>query len=148
MTSSAKYKNSEAGTRLSKRALLALLTTAAVLAVAGVLFIFDPAQGGFYPSCMFHNLTGLNCPGCGSLRALHHLTHGEILVAFRSNPLLMTLLPLFAFIGVRWLQHGRGPFENDSIFLRPATAWTLLAATLVFTVLRNLPGPAFAWMSP
>jgi hypothetical protein len=133
---------------MSKRTLITALTFAALLAVATVFFLFDPAQGGFYPSCMFHNLTGLDCPGCGSLRALHHLTHGNIVAAFHSNPLLIVLLPLVAFLGIRWFKRGRGAFGNDPIFLRPATAWTLLAVTLAFTVLRNLPWPAFAWMSP
>jgi ABC-type transport system involved in cytochrome c biogenesis permease subunit len=133
---------------MSKSNLLAVLVTIAMVAAAGVFFFFDPAQGGFYPSCMFHNLTGLNCPGCGSLRALHHLTHGELLAAFRSNPLLITLLPLFAFIGARWLKRGRVTFANDLILLRPAVAWTLLVITIAFAVLRNLPWPAFAWMSP
>jgi len=133
---------------MSKRHLLAVLIAAALLAVAGVFYVFDPAQGGFYPACLFHSLTGLNCPGCGSLRALHHLTHGEIVAAFRSNPLLIGLLPVIAFLGVRWLRRGRGSFVNDPAIFRPAIAWTLLAVTLAFAVLRNLPGPAFAWMSP
>jgi hypothetical protein len=143
-----KWTNFEAGSRVTKRPVLAALSITALLVVAVVFFVFDPAQGGFYPSCMFHRLTGLNCPGCGSLRALHHLTHGEIVTAFRCNPLLIVLLPLIAFIGVRCLRRGRGTFENDPILLRPATAWTLLAVTLAFAVLRNLPWPAFAWMSP
>jgi len=133
---------------MSKRDLLVVLVGAAFLAVAGVFFFFDPAQGGFYPSCLFHQLTGLNCPGCGSLRALHHLTHGEFLAAFRSNPLLIVLLLLIALLGVRWLKRGRGTLVNDPILSRPATAWALLAVTLAFAVLRNLPWPAFAWMSP
>ena len=148
MKSSVKWTSSEAASRVTKRTLIASLTLAASLAVLAVFFVFDPAQGGFFPTCLFHQLTGLNCPGCGGLRALHHLTHGEIAAAFHCNPLLMVLLPLIALIGVRWFWRGQGAFGNAPMLLRPATAWTLLAVTIVFTVLRNLPGPAFAWMSP
>jgi hypothetical protein len=133
---------------MPKRHLIALLIAAAFFVVMVVFYFFDPAKGGLYPPCMFHQYTGLNCPGCGSLRALHHLSHGELAAAFRCNPLFMALLPLFAFIGFRWWKRGRGAFGNDPILLRPATAWTLLAVTLAFTILRNLPWPAFVWMSP
>jgi len=133
---------------MSKRTLIAALGAAALLVVALVFYCFDPAQGGFYPPCMFHSLTGLNCPGCGGLRALHHLTHGEIGAAFHSNPLLVTLLPVVLILALRWLQRGRAASGSEPVFLRPAIAWTLLAVTVVFTVLRNLPWPAFAWMSP
>ena len=40
----------------------------AVLASGAVLFFFNPSQYGFYPVCLFHELTGLNCPGCGGRR--------------------------------------------------------------------------------
>lgn len=131
---------------MSQRRLIGLLAAFLLLAAAAIFFLFDPAQNGWYPRCQFHRLTGLNCPGCGSLRALHHLTHGEIGAAFRCNPLLIGLLPLLAFVGVRWLRHGRKAF--DTVLLRPVAVWTLLGATVAFGVLRNLPGPAFAWMSP
>jgi hypothetical protein len=147
MKSSGKWKNFESEWVMQKRPAIVALTAVTLLTLAVVFFFFDPAQGGFYPSCMFHRLTGLNCPGCGALRALHHLVHGDFGEAFHCNPLLMVLLPFGAFSGLRWLQRGRGALENDS-FLRPITAYTLLAVTIAFTVLRNLPGPTFAWMSP
>lgn len=148
MKSPVKLSNSEGSPRAPVRNRLIFLGAAAFLAIAVVFFVFDPARGGFFPRCMFHQYTGLNCPGCGSLRALHHLTHGEFLTAFRCNPLLMVLLPLIALIGMRWFKRGRGAFGDDPVFLRPATAWILVGVTLVFTILRNLPWPAFAWMSP
>jgi len=131
---------------MSQRRPMLILTAVALLAAALVLFFFDPAQGGFYPRCQFHKLTGLNCPGCGSLRSLHHLTHGEFRAAFQSNPLLMMLLPWLAFLAARWVWHGNRAFE--SVFFRPAAVWTLVGVTVAFAVLRNLPWPAFAWMSP
>lgn len=123
-----------------------MLTVAALLVGTLVFFFFDPAQGGWYPRCQFHKLTGLNCAGCGSLRALHHLTHGEFGAAFQSNPLLMLLLPCLAFWGARWAWTGNKAFA--SFLFRPAAVWTLLGVTLAFSILRNLPWPAFAWMSP
>src|SRR5690242_18001165 len=61
-----------------------------------VLYRFNPAQYGFYPRCALYETTGLLCPGCGCLRALHQLLHGNVVQAFRFNALLVLSLPLFA----------------------------------------------------
>jgi hypothetical protein len=127
---------------------IVILLTAAVLGVAALFFFFDPRQGGLYPICLFHKFTGLECPGCGSLRALHELTHGNFLAAFHCNPLLITLLPMMGYLGIRWLKGGRSRIASDVQLTGPAVAWTMLAVTVTFGVLRNLPWPAFAWMSP
>src|ERR1035438_1340940 len=58
-----------------------------------VLFCFDPRQYHFYPICLFHQTTGLLCPGCGALRAMHQLLHGHLAVAFQFNPMLIVSLP-------------------------------------------------------
>ncbi len=60
---------------------------AAAGAAALVLFCFDPARCAVYPVCTFHQLTGLDCPGCGSLRAMHQLLHGHFLSALHFNAL-------------------------------------------------------------
>ena len=96
----------------------------AVLAALALLYFFPPAQYGFYPQCMFFNLTGLSCPGCGSLRSVHHLLHGEVATAFRFNPLLFMLVP--ALILFRRHLH------------KPAWLWSLVGVVLAFTVARNL----------
>ncbi len=78
---------------------------AAVLACAGVagiavLFFFDPATAGFYPPCLFKTVFGAPCPGCGSLRAMHQLLHGNVAAAWTLNPTLMLAGPLAAAIGL------------------------------------------------
>ncbi|NLZ47488.1 MAG: DUF2752 domain-containing protein [Clostridiales bacterium] len=44
--------------------------------------------------CLFYNITGVPCPGCGMTRAFLHLFKGNILQAFKYNP----LFPLVIFI--------------------------------------------------
>ena len=65
-------------------------TMSLVALAAGVLFCFDPNRYPFYPLCFFHRATGLLCPGCGSLRALHQLLHGNLATAFHFNALLVS----------------------------------------------------------
>ncbi|MGA1236046.1 MAG: DUF2752 domain-containing protein [Limisphaerales bacterium] len=67
-----------------------------MLLVLGILYAFPPGDYGFYPQCGLHAWTGLHCPGCGSLRAVHHLTHGRVLAAAGSNALLVFGLGAFA----------------------------------------------------
>jgi hypothetical protein len=135
-------------TRQSKRTVAIIGLGAASLLVIAVLFRFDPSGSPIYPVCLFHQFTGLNCPGCGSLRALHHLTHGEFAAAFHSNPLLMVALPMLVLALIRRQigQHDARP--GPSIYARPATALAICAIVILFGVLRNVPAPAFAWMSP
>ena len=52
-------------------AFAAIVLGAAVLGAGAVVFFFNPSTHGFYPVCLFHELTGLNCPGCGGTRAVY-----------------------------------------------------------------------------
>lgn len=38
--------------------------------------------------CIFHNLTGLYCPGCGGTRATLSLLQGHVLVSFLYHPIV------------------------------------------------------------
>ncbi len=129
--------------RSAALALAALLGTAAGL----VLFWFDPRQYHFYPICFFHETTGLLCPGCGALRALHQLLHGHLVAAFRFNPVLVASLPLFGWLGARYCLR-KGANQPASLSPRPLWLWLILTTVLVISVLRNLPGPLFAMLRP
>jgi hypothetical protein len=109
------------------------------MAAAVVFYLFDPETAGFYPVCAIYRMTGLQCPGCGSLRALHQLTHGNIAAAWRFNPLLVALLPAAAWLGlreaVRWTFGWRWP----GIINRPLFGWAVVAVAIIFGIVRNLP---------
>ena len=126
-----------------------VLALCVLLAAVGglLLFCFDPRQYHFYPVCFFHKTTGLLCPGCGALRGMHQLLHGNLAAAFHFNPMLVASLPFLAWFGVRFaLQTAlRQPL---SVGLRPSWLWLILAVVLVVSVLRNLPGTPFAMLRP
>jgi hypothetical protein len=95
--------------------------------------------------CPFHAITGLDCPGCGSTRALGALTRFDLAAAFDQN----VLVPLAAvFVVVAWatwtwavwhgrtradLIRGRGPVIGVGLVL------------VGFAVVRNLP--AGGWLA-
>lgn len=130
----------------ARRAWLALGLVAAVAGVA-VLFAFNPAESRFYPLCYLHLTTGLLCPGCGGLRAMHQLLHGHLAEAFRFNPLLVLALPVAVGLAARAaLRRWRG--QPAASHIHPAWLWIGVAAVSLFGILRNLPYPALAWMAP
>ena len=106
-----------------------------------LLYFFPPAETRFYPRCIFHAVTGLECPGCGSLRAAHSVLHGDFAMAFRLNPLLFVLLPL---AGLTWVI-----YRPAGLSAVPAKwIWTLLGVIIAFGVLRNLPLTPFSYFNP
>jgi hypothetical protein len=116
------------------------------MAAVLVLFFFDPEHTPLYPGCAFHRLTGLDCPGCGSLRALHALLHGHPVLAVHDNLLLVISLPVFAWLGFRCARNWiRGVPAHSP---RPVWLWLYLGAWLVFGILRNLPFQPFASFAP
>jgi hypothetical protein len=117
----------------------------AVLGSGAVLFFFDPAQHGFYPVCLFHSLTGWNCPGCGATRAAYQLLHGHLLRALHDNALFVLTLTALAERGA-WMIRQKVRNQPAAFAVSPMMLWALLITVLAFTVLRNLP--AFAWLSP
>lgn len=125
----------------------AVLILSLSLLAAVVLFQFDPTRSHFYPVCYFHQTTGLLCPGCGSLRALHQLLHGHLATAFHYNALLVCALPLLGWFGLRFVIR-RISGERAPFGFRPVWVWSGLVAALAFGILRNLPYPQFAWMAP
>jgi hypothetical protein len=128
-----------------KLALTGALALAAGLCL--VLFLFDPGQFRFYPRCILYQTTGLLCPGCGSLRALHHLLHGQVLAALHFNALLVAGTPVAAWLAARsFLRSSHGQAHSPGF--HPAWLWAALAVVLLFGVLRNLPFAQAAWLAP
>lgn len=128
-----------------RRALLPLGLAAGGLALAvGVQLVFDPFTQHI-PLCLLNAMTGIECPGCGMIRAVHALLTGDLLLAMHSNLLLVAALPLLAVLGVRWtVRRVRG--LSTALPVPRGAAIVLLGVVLVFTVLRNLP--TFSFLAP
>jgi hypothetical protein len=126
----------EGGGRLSAKWPVLLLGSAAAFGAA-ILFWFDPSQYGFYPHCIFHQVTGYLCPGCGGLRAMHQLLHGNLASAWHFNALLVASLPLLSLwcVTILWRKHFHGRVPGQ---FRLAWLWSGIAAILLFGILRNV----------
>jgi hypothetical protein len=122
-----------------KRSSFAMGADAGLAAVL-VLYFFAPEHHRFYPRCLFYMLTGAQCPGCGGLRAMHRLLHGDFAAAWRFNALVVLLLPMAGvWLVVRWVSPATAAQWRQA-FLKPGFLWLVFAAGIVYAVLRNIPG--------
>jgi hypothetical protein len=118
-----------------------LKTAFIVFFVAGLIVIyktFDPATG-LFPKCPFRQATGLQCPGCGSQRAVHHLLNAEIKQAFALNPLLVLSIPyLIAGFFFEVLLLNKNGLRARKFLFGTKAIIVILLIIIGFTVWRNL----------
>ena len=126
---------------------LAALLLLLIGIVGTCLYFGHPSEYAWLPACPFRVMTGLLCPGCGTLRATHFLLNGQLGTAFHCQPLLMLLTPILALLAGKSLyEHTRKksaplPFEIPIY-------WLIVMAVCLFFVLRNIPLECFDCLRP
>ncbi|WP_131747568.1 DUF2752 domain-containing protein [Frankia sp. Cppng1_Ct_nod] len=129
--------------------------TRAVLVVGGLsvaaaatrVFLVDPATPGRYPRCPFNVITGLPCPGCGTLRAAHDLFHGHVVAAADHNLLFVSAVPVMLAWWLVALARTFGCLPRGLPEGWSRIAGLIPLTIIVFWVLRLLPGPT-GWLGP
>ncbi|MGD0015996.1 MAG: DUF2752 domain-containing protein [Verrucomicrobiia bacterium] len=118
----------------------------AIIVVGAVFFFFNPVTTAFYPKCLFHEMTGLYCPGCGSTRALYCLMHGEFREALHDNALVVLALPLLGALLLARAFRRQPPVAKQ----RSKLIWfgLLIAVIVAFGVARNIPCRPFSLLAP
>jgi hypothetical protein len=129
-------------TRSRGRRLVAPLgTLAACGAALAYVAAVDPNQPGHYPLCPTRALFGVDCPGCGLMRATHDLVTGNIGGALDHNVLVVALVPLAIVVWLRWLLRswrGVSPQVTYAQFHRRNVVLVAsLVVILAFGVVRN-----------
>ncbi|MCD8740902.1 DUF2752 domain-containing protein [Mucilaginibacter roseus] len=118
------------------------------MAVVFIYYFFDPLRFNIFPKCPFFTLTGFDCPGCGSQRALHALLHGNVAQACNYNLLLVLSLPL---LFIHLLYKIRSLFTGKPLQWRllyhPKTPVVIFMITALFWILRNIPVAPFSYLS-
>ncbi|MDZ7288330.1 MAG: DUF2752 domain-containing protein [candidate division KSB1 bacterium] len=123
--------------------LLLLISSSAVF-----LYLIDPAKSMRGFQCPFYALSGFYCSGCGSLRSLHQLLHGNLGAAMALNPLMVLSLPFLGYAYVSFVLFGLTGRSLPEIFIKPFWIWTLLGIIVAFGILRNIPLYPFSWLAP
>jgi hypothetical protein len=103
----------------------------------------DPNQAGNYPTCPFLYATGLQCPGCGTLRMIHALAHGDLAGAASMNLLSLAVVPFLLYRFGRWTATRWGLLPPPRTLAHPAWIWSFTVLVALFWVARNLPPTDF-----
>ena len=93
-------------------------TLAALGVIAATLYVrsVDPNVPGRYPICPTKLLFGIDCPGCGGLRATHALANGDIAAAADHNILVLVAIPVVIVLWVLWVRRSwRAPDSMDVV---------------------------------
>ena len=123
------------------------MVAVAVIAVPALIFLYrayNPAGNAYFPPCPFRVLTGLQCPGCGSQRAVHYLLNFDVWHAAQENALLVLSIPyIFAGLAFGLI---RRPDESllrwRSIFFGHRAIYVILLIIAGFWILRNIVDPS------
>lgn len=122
----------------NKNAISALVV---VILIAGMAFfyVFNPETHSFFPRCPFLQITGYECPGCGSQRAIHHLLHFHFSDAFAHNVLMPLFVPYFLLGAYLAFCGGKERFPRfEKLFFGKCAALIVVLAILMYWVLRNM----------
>ncbi|MDE6081168.1 MAG: DUF2752 domain-containing protein [Muribaculaceae bacterium] len=115
---------------------LGIIAVVAVILIV-IYYMFDPSDAGFFPPCPSKLLTGYDCPGCGTQRALHAFLHGDMAGVIHYNAMLVVGVPLVLTIFASNMLRERYPrfhrFMNSNIIIALAAV-----ITVFWTIYRNL----------
>ena len=96
--------------------------------------------------CIFHEITGLYCPGCGITRMIISIIHFDFYQAFRYNPLIFILSPILIVISSIEIFCYLFDIENKYIKKYDKLLIILIVLLILFGILRNIP--LFSYLKP
>jgi len=110
----------------------------ATIIVASFIYYILSCHGISLP-CVFFEITGLYCPGCGATRMCKNLLRLDIYKAFRSNQVSFFIIPMLAVIFARqlycYIKYGKT--KNERWITVVCTI--AIVALLIFGIIRNIP---------
>ena len=97
--------------------------------------------------CLFHELTGWYCPGCGTGRAIRAFVHGEFRKMLSYNILTVFLgIPCVCVFIHEYLRLVFPSLPLRPVYLSQRKTMLLTAVVILFWILRNIP--AFSFLAP
>lgn len=102
--------------------------------------MLNPENSHIFPKCPFRILTGYECPGCGSQRAIHFLLNLKIDSAIQANALLVLSIPyiLLLFFAEMLKLKSRFYMRLYNILFSTKAIWTVLVIIVIWWFARNL----------
>jgi len=121
-----------------RRRLWIVFGVTAVVTAIGAVICLLLYRGVMDIPCLFREVTGRLCPGCGNTGAALSLLRGDVVKAFHRNPLCFLEFGYIAWVLARmtvsYVRHGRFTYRSPCC----AVDITVLAVILLWGVLRNM----------
>lgn len=111
----------------------------------GLSYLFYLLMGGMGIPCLFHLVTGFNCPGCGITRLILNLAKGNVVEAFHSNPFIFISIPfliyelMYQFGYLKYKKDNLIPYKDDKGYKANNIAlYVYLFLLVCFGIARNI----------
>ena len=124
-----------------KKRLIKVIIRDVLLLLILIGYYFINKKTNFYIPCIFHEITGYKCPGCGITHLVFALLHFDFREAFISNPLVFIYMPFiifyFAYYDYLYI------FEKKDKIIKKIPNWIwiiLIIITSAYGVVRNIIG--------
>jgi hypothetical protein len=125
----------------ARRLAAPLAAAGGVLLATGYIRFVDPNEPGHYPMCPTLALLGIDCPGCGGLRATHALAHGDVAAALDHNAFFVVFVPVLVGLWVVWAYRAwtgvTPPKSRMGESISRAAPVVVLIVAMAFAVIRN-----------
>lgn len=121
-----------------KQRLLKVIKTGAVIAAIGCAYALFYMKTGFGIPCVFHLITGLQCPGCGVSRMAMNLLRLDFAAAFSCNRAVFLMVPALLYLLCaklyRYIRYGK----TDEPKHETVIEIIMIAVLVAFGILRNI----------
>lgn len=132
---------------LQENSSLKKIISITIIPIIGILLYFFYTKLDISFVCIFHEITGLYCPGCGITRSFVAIVNGEYYQAFRFNPYGCLVLPFLIFY-IQYEFYCWGFNKKDCIIRKipKSILYVLIVSVLIYGVLRNVE--IFDYLAP
>ncbi len=115
-----------------------IILAAIAIVIAALFALFPEVFARFRFPCMFHEITGLYCPGCGGTRAVKALFGGHIIESFLYNPIVLYGAVMYIwFMGSQLLERLTRE-KVKGLKYRHLYLWLALVIVVVNCLVRNV----------
>ncbi|WP_051465247.1 DUF2752 domain-containing protein [Mycobacterium genavense] len=120
------------------------MVAASTMVLCAATWVGDPTTpGGPLSVCPTKALLSIDCPGCGSLRMIYSLLHGNLMSAARFNALGLAAVVLLVWAYLAWT-YGRVTGRRIKSWQHQRWSAAIdLALVSVWLVVRNIPFAPF-----
>lgn len=113
-----------------------------IIGLVGLCILYysiNPATSHLMPKCPFRLLTGFDCPACGIQRAFYNILHCDFGTAIRYNYFLVISVPYFIAVFITTFCKNQYVQIVRVYIQHPITVWVVLALTIIWWIVRNIP---------